>query len=1743
MRRAWLASLVLGLLIHADAGAQSEIFLEQTAYIKALTPQTNVGFSRSVALNAAGDVLAVRADQEDTNDGSASAGVLYVFRRNGGIWAQEARLEASNPDDRDRFGGAAAFNAAGDVLVVGATNENSNAPGIDGDQTNNDADNAGAVYVFRRSGGIWAQEAYVKASNSGQDDRFGNRVALNAVGDVLAVVAVGEDSNARGIDGDEANDNADNAGAVYVFRRSDGIWAQEAYVKASNSDTDDEFGGLGTALNAAGDVLAVGATNEDSNAQGIDGDQTNNAADNAGAVYVFRRSDGIWAQEAYVKASNSGQDDRFGNHVALNAVGDVLAVGAVGEDGNARGIDGDEANDDADDSGAVYVFRRSGGIWAQEAYVKASNSDTGDEFGGPGVVLNAAGDVLAVGANNEDSNAQGIGGDQTNGDAGNSGAVYIFHRNAGVWAQGAYVKASNSDAGDDFGAVALSAAGDVLAVGARNEDSSAQGIDGDQTNDDLRDSGAVYLLDASFLLFDEPAQDVAFSLGETSTLPATIATGVNFGLAGATLTIGIEATDPNDAATVAALSSGAVTVGFHPGTYCLETNDACTAASSGLRVGTRRVLVDGSNRVLVAENGDPELPPAHGAGSNLRTPGSSLSVVLSDTNTATTQVPEAADLAAIFGAVQIVVAVEIEEGARFTLRGALTETPANGGDMIAAASDYVVASLSFLTPPIFAAAGEPGTLPSGDPGQGHLDGTLSLTLENVEVNLPADTVFAAGSGLSIYLNDDGRSGYLSQSPNLAPTSLVDLETRVAGSLTLQRETLRISLRRSAPAALSLSDDGAYEYRDSDNLILISSRSIDMAQSHALTPVSGDFQGGTLSVCLGDADVCPEPGAMNPDLAPGGDILNVADFNANVRRGELSDVVTFRFSSGGVTPAMIEAFLDVVEISLLQDATLPQDASVTIFLHDQDGDNGGVLVLPLRRALFPDDTTPPPPPPDDMTPPTVSDSVIQVAAGDTRATLTWVAASDQDGAGEMNAPTSLRYELTLSEGAMTFPALMLVGGESAGDNVYALTGGLASFTLERSVAVLLPGKTYAATMRVRDAAGNYASAPGQADYTGTIVTTSARPDENDNDVHDELETEVATTGDILAYCGGGEFEDSDGDGVPNNVEVRIGTDCRAAAANDFVGAARPTITVSATPMIQTVELGGEAYFVHPGAGEQTRVRVTAACDPACTSLRAYENTPACMGAPGQAGNDNEAAEAACPPVNLNPGAGPEDAGEIMLGSFSRTVVWVGRDANDNWVTATQQFYIAPAVGFDVGRVLVPNTAAMVRVSMSMAVSEDVLSDGDNEADFNVVVEVQGGTQPLRLILDQSQLQATGFVPRGTASTLGFSFLAQTMTNAAPPGIDNELLFTMANDRVEITPRSTPSAISPEFVFVPSRPPLFVDADEDSLPAFSVTASVPMAEYYEVTAQVLNRDDAAMLTVTPTTAVAGVDFTVSFPPDAVQAGDVIEVKVSSPAATMADQEFEGSLFVAVRAAGTVDSDNDGVPDASDVLDQLQRLQVLNEAAVPAYLQVSGMGSLALGSYALAASIERGEYSAEIPAGTTLTSAVIGTPDGYAGTGIFDFSVVIGVVGGTEPGDLVSVRIPLTAAVPNNGGRLFKYDDGVWSRFTAGTTDNYYGAPAPCPGLSAARGDGAGEWRAAGERGLRAGDACLLVEITDGGPNDADGMRNGIIHDPSAVGGISLSGGGGGGGAMNPMWLLAMLLVGLALAARKRKRAKAN
>lgn len=419
----------------------------QQAYLKASNNRrfSRVGylahgpyFGWSLALSTDGSTLAVGSIYESSNargvngnqdnTDTPGAGAVYVFSRDNTTWSQQAYIKASNtraqagyyfPEGSEGayrdvlnphlFGAKVALSASGDLLAVGAPGEGSNATGINGNQDDNSAPGAGAVYTYTRSGATWTHQAYLKASNANAKDGFGN-IALSADGSTLTASARGEASSATGIHGDQNDNSLPNAGAVYVFTQTSGTWNQQAYLKASAADVNEVFGGA-QALSSDGNTLAVAGN----------------------AVHVFARSNGAWSQQARLTSMSSGT--QFVSSVALSANGDILAMGTPRDGSSAAGFHGSPADNTKPSSGAVSLFQRSSGAWQPLAYVKASNPDAHDQFGGV-VSLSADASSMAVGAVHEQSKATGIQGDQSDnsgppalpvwGYAANYGAVYLY---------------------------------------------------------------------------------------------------------------------------------------------------------------------------------------------------------------------------------------------------------------------------------------------------------------------------------------------------------------------------------------------------------------------------------------------------------------------------------------------------------------------------------------------------------------------------------------------------------------------------------------------------------------------------------------------------------------------------------------------------------------------------------------------------------------------------------------------------------------------------------------------------------------------------------------------------------------------------------------------------------------------------------------------------------------------------------------------------------------------------------------------------------------------------------------------------------------------------------------------------------------------------------------------------------------------------------------------------------------------
>jgi hypothetical protein len=318
---------------------------------------------------------------------------VCVFRRSGGTWQEEVRIGPGFGNGVATAGPAVAID--GGTLVAHGNSDGSDGPA------------GGVVFAFVHDGTAWTRQGTLRTDDASTEGVFGSSIAIS--GDTVVV-------------GDDMNDAAaTDAGAAYVFVRTDGTWTKQARLTASDAEAEDYFG---SSVAVSGDTIVVGAPAEDEVAYA------------SGAAYVFERSGTTWTQKTKLIAGDAAYYDQFGTTVA--AQGDMILVGAQFEDRLGRS------------AGTVYTYIQSGGNWFERQWIHASD---GAELAMFGSALSISGQRAAVGAVGHASQGK------------YTGAVYILHRDGWDWHEEMRLTAPDAAAGDQLGdAVALD--GYTLAVGA-----------------------------------------------------------------------------------------------------------------------------------------------------------------------------------------------------------------------------------------------------------------------------------------------------------------------------------------------------------------------------------------------------------------------------------------------------------------------------------------------------------------------------------------------------------------------------------------------------------------------------------------------------------------------------------------------------------------------------------------------------------------------------------------------------------------------------------------------------------------------------------------------------------------------------------------------------------------------------------------------------------------------------------------------------------------------------------------------------------------------------------------------------------------------------------------------------------------------------------------------------------------------------------------------------------------------------
>lgn len=474
-----LASFVCGCdqLLDSPAASYDDIRLE-TNWMSS-SPQIGVPMGQTVALDETTIVASAPFARVPRGEDYLvrNAGALFVFEA-GHSGAPTQVLTAPNADPQDGTFESAMLPGGitrmkwgimplaidADWIVAGMPGEDSAlAPSDDVTaaeaEANNDAESAGAVFVYARSGS--AGPEYLKAPHPAAGDLFGFSVAV--ADGWIAVGAVGQRSADRQ---NEAAGGAPSSGAVYVYRYDDerrGVMFRQ-FLKAPGIYANDMFG---STVAIEGDLMVVSAVQEDGGGVGADADYEDRGDARSGAVYTYRLRGDEWELESYLKAGVSEPGAGFGSDVALFdgriAVSAPFSSGCPGDDPSAF-------------IGVVYVISQKDGVWSDYQCLNPPSRQGGGLFG---YAIGMNRNRLAVGAAWDSPQRVG--------------AVYTFERDeSGAWKQRTRLVAPDRDAQIQFG-TALAVGSHALAIGAFGAASSEAEPVSNVVDDSAAQGGAIYL--------------------------------------------------------------------------------------------------------------------------------------------------------------------------------------------------------------------------------------------------------------------------------------------------------------------------------------------------------------------------------------------------------------------------------------------------------------------------------------------------------------------------------------------------------------------------------------------------------------------------------------------------------------------------------------------------------------------------------------------------------------------------------------------------------------------------------------------------------------------------------------------------------------------------------------------------------------------------------------------------------------------------------------------------------------------------------------------------------------------------------------------------------------------------------------------------------------------------------------------------------------------------------------------------
>jgi limonene-1,2-epoxide hydrolase len=313
----------------------------------------------SVSISADGNTAIVGGPVDNS-----LAGAAWVFIRSLGVWSQQgSKLVGTGAVGAALQGASVSLAADGNTAIVGGSQDSSN---------------AGAAWVYTRSGGVWTQQGskLVGTGAVGISVYQGYSVSLAADGNTAIV---GGRSDRVGI------------GATWVYTRAGGVWTQQGSKLVGTGAVSITRQGTSVGLSADGNTAVAGATLDSLN---------------IGATWVFTRTSGVWTQQGskLVGTGPTGGSAQ-GSSASLSADGNTAIIGGPADSAN---------------KGAAWIFTRTGDMWTQQGSKLFGTGSVGSPQQGGSVCLSADGNTAIVGGRTDNVS---------------TGAAWVFTRTGGIWTQ------------------------------------------------------------------------------------------------------------------------------------------------------------------------------------------------------------------------------------------------------------------------------------------------------------------------------------------------------------------------------------------------------------------------------------------------------------------------------------------------------------------------------------------------------------------------------------------------------------------------------------------------------------------------------------------------------------------------------------------------------------------------------------------------------------------------------------------------------------------------------------------------------------------------------------------------------------------------------------------------------------------------------------------------------------------------------------------------------------------------------------------------------------------------------------------------------------------------------------------------------------------------------------------------------------------------------------------------------------